>query len=159
VFLKLHPRKRAAMLAEVHVHDRAARITDLGKLLLGEVYYAAPSGHREDYLARLEGWWFRRVITHLTTAGQPAIRGIELEREMGRLRDGYAEDNLPIEIPLPFPPSDPDPATDARAFVARLRKIGLPPSRIRSAILTTTGWSRPCGTRSPSSSVRCLKTG
>lgn len=135
VFLKLPAKKRDSMLAEVRVHDKAARIDDLGKLLLNEVYYAAPPGQREDFLARLEGWWFRRVIAHLTTAKQPAIRGIELESEMDRLRDGYAEDNLPIEIPLPVPPASPDPSGDPRLFVARLRKIGLTPSRIRSAIL------------------------
>jgi hypothetical protein len=36
---------------------------------------------------------------------------------------------------LPEPPTPPDPAKDPRDFVARLRKIGVPSSRIRRAIL------------------------
>ncbi len=135
VFLKLPTKKRNAMLAEVYVHDTAARITDLDQRLLQEVYYAAPLDHRAAFLEQLEGWWFKRVIRHLTTANQPSIRGIELEREMERLKEGFTEDNLPIEIPLPDPPTPPDPTKDPRDFVARLRKIGVPASRIRRAIL------------------------
>ncbi len=135
VFLKLTAKKRNAMLANVYVHDAAARITDLEQRLLQEVWYAAPLDHRAPFLEQLEGWWFRRVIQHLTTANQPPIQGIELEREMERLKDGYTEDNLPIEIPLPEPATPPDPAGDPRDFVAHLRKIGIPSSRIHKAIL------------------------
>lgn len=135
VFLKLSAKKRNAMLAEVFVYDAADRIADLEQRLLQEVYYAAPVDHRPSFLKQLEGWWIQRVIRHLTTANQPAIQGIELEREMERIKDGFTDDNLPIEIPLPNPPTPPDPTNDPRAFVAHLRKIGVPSSRIRSAIL------------------------
>lgn len=135
VFLKLSAKKRNAMLAEVYVHDAAVQITDLELRLRQEVYYAAPLDHRDAFLEQLEGWWFRRVITHLTSPKQPAIRGIELEREMERLKDGYTEDNLPIQIPLPDPLTPPDPTNDPRAFVARLRRIGVPQARVRQAIL------------------------
>jgi len=135
VFLKLSAKKRKAMLAEVFVYDSADRIADLDQRLLQEVYYAAPVDHRPSFLKQLEGWWFQRVIRHLTTANQPAIQGIELEREMERIKDGFTDDNLPIEIPLPEPPTPPDPTNDPREFVARLRKIGVPSKRIRMAIL------------------------
>ncbi len=135
VFLKLSAKKLNAMLSEVYVYDNAARIADLDKQLRQEIYYAAPLDRREAFQVQLEGWWFRRVIRHLTTPSQPPIRGIELEREMERLKDGYADDNLPIEIPLPEPPTPPDPANDPREFVARLRRIGVPPARVRRAIL------------------------
>lgn len=135
VFLKLPARKRNAMMAEVYVHDAEDRIADLDARLLQEVYYAAPLDHRRAFLEQLEGWWFKRVIRHLTTAKQPPIRGIELEREMERLKEGFTEDNLPVENPLPEPAKPPDPANDPRTFVSRLRKIGVPPSRIRQAIL------------------------
>jgi hypothetical protein len=135
VFLKLTAKKRNAMLNEIFVYDDAAKIVDVEKLLLQEVYYAAPAAHRAAFLRALEGWWLQRVIQHLTTENQPAIQGIELDREMERLRDGYAEDNLPIQIPLPDPPTPPDPANDPRQFIARLRKIGVPATRVRRAIL------------------------
>ena len=135
VFLKLSAKKRNAMLDEVFVYDNAARIADVKKLLLQEIYYAAPADHRAAFLKALEGWWLQRVILHLTAANQPAVRGIELEQEMERLKDGYAEDNLPIQIPLPDLPTPPDPANDPRQFVARLRKVGVSPVRVRRAIL------------------------
>lgn len=135
MFLKLPAKKRNAMMAEVYVHDSEDRIADLDARLLQEVYYAAPLDHRRAFLEQLEGWWFKRVIRHLTTAKQPPIRGIELEREMERLKEEFTEDNLPVEIPLPEPAKPPDPANDPRTFVSRLRKIGVPSSRIRQAIL------------------------
>lgn len=92
VFLKLPAKKRAAMLAEVCVYDAADRITDLEDRLLQEIWYAAPIDRRPAFLKQLEGWWLQRVIRHLTTAKQPPVQGIELEREMERLKDGYAED-------------------------------------------------------------------
>jgi hypothetical protein len=119
----------------VYVHDAVARITDLDGLIEQEVYYAIPPAHRADFVKRLEGWWLQRVVRHLTAARQPPIPGIEVEREMERIRDGYAEDNLPIVIPLPTPATPPDPATDPRAFVARLRRLGLTDDRVRQAVL------------------------
>jgi hypothetical protein len=134
-FLKLSANKRNAMLADVYVHDATAQIADLEQQLLQEVYYAAPSDNRTSFLEQLEGWWFRRVIRHLTTPSQPPFRGVEVEKEMERLKDGYTDDNLPIEIPLPDPPTPPDPASDPREFVVRLRKVDVPSSRVRRAIL------------------------
>ncbi len=139
VFLKLSAKKLNAMLSEVYVYDNAARIADLDKQLRQEIYYAAPLDRRESFQVQLEGWWFRRVIRHLTTPNQPPIRGIELEREMERLKDGYTDDNLPIEIPLPEPPTPPDPANDPREFVARLRRIGVPPPVSAVPSSTSTG--------------------
>lgn len=115
-FLKLPTKKRNAMMAEVYVHDSEDRIADLDQRLLQESYYAAPLDHRAVFLEQLEGWWFKRVIRHLTAAKQPPVRGVELEREMERLKDGFTEDNLPIEIPLPEPAKPPDPATVAEAL-------------------------------------------
>src|SRR5207247_1582099 len=69
------------------------------------------------------------------TAGQPAIRGGEVQEEIERVRDGYTPDNLPIERPLPDPPQPPDAANDPRKFVQRLRRLGLTDGRLRQSIL------------------------
>jgi hypothetical protein len=134
-FLKLSAKKRTGMLAEVYVHDEATRITGLDRLLEQELYYAAPPDHRAEFIKRVEGWWLQRMIRHLTTPKQPPVLGIEVEREMERIKEGYHEDNLPIVIPLPTPAKQPDPTTDPRAFVARLRRLGLSDARIIQACL------------------------
>lgn len=135
VFLALPEKKRNGMLENVRVHDGAARITDLERLLADELYYAAPADRRVDFNKQVEGWWLQRMIRHLTTPKQPAILGIEVEREMERIKEGYHEENLPIVIPLPTPAKHPEPATDPRAFVARLRRLGLTDARIIQACL------------------------
>ena len=134
-FLKLSTRKRNAMMAEVHVHDDAARITDLERLIAQELHYAAPPDHRPDFVRRVEGWWLQRVIRHLATPRLPAILGIEVERELERIKEGYHDDNFPVVIPLPTPARTPEPATDPREFVARLRRLGLTDARILQACL------------------------
>ena len=135
VFLNLSARKRSRMLSEVWVHDNADRITGLKHQLEQELYYAAPPDHRADFITRMEGWWLQRMIRHLTTPKQPPVLGIEVEREMERIQEGYHEDNLPIVIPLPTPAKRPDPTTDPRAFVACLRRLGLSDARIIKACL------------------------
>ncbi|MBX9579948.1 MAG: hypothetical protein K2X87_06530 [Gemmataceae bacterium] len=135
VFHKLPAAKRRALLAEVYVFDNTARIGDLDTPLLAELRLAAPRGREAAFLAEVEGWWFRRLIRHLETTGQPASRGGELEEEIERLRDGFCDDNLPVEKPLPEPPQTPNPAADARRFVQRLREVGLQDRAVRRAIL------------------------
>lgn len=134
-FLKLSAKKRNGMMDAVHVHDSAARITDLERLLAQELHYAAPPDHRPDFVTRVEGWWLQRVIRHLTTPKLPAILGIEVERELERIKGEYHEENLPVIIPLPTPVKTPEPATDPRAFVARLRRLGLTDARVVQACL------------------------
>lgn len=135
IFKKLPAKKRKGLVAEIQVFDQAARVSDLDALLLAELRLSAPRGHEAAFLAGVEAWWFRRVVRHLSAAGQPAIRGGELEEEVERLRDGYRDDNLPVEKPLPDPPQPPDPAADPREFVRRLRLVGLTDRRVRAAIL------------------------
>ncbi|OAI45805.1 hypothetical protein AYO44_12325 [Planctomycetaceae bacterium SCGC AG-212-F19] len=135
VFKKLSKTKRGQMLAEVYVFDAACSVGDLDKHLLEELRLTAPRGQESPFLEQVEGWWYRRLIRHLETAGQPAISGGEVQEEIERVRDGYSTDNLPIERPLPDPPQPPDPANDPRAFVQCLRKLGLTDHRLRQSIL------------------------
>src|SRR5262249_60023921 len=122
-------------LSELWVFDAACNIGDLDDHLLEELRLVTPRGHDRPFLHQIEGWWYRRLIKHLETAGQPAIRGGEVQEEIERVRDGYTHDNLPIERPLPDPPQPPDAANDPRRFVQRLRRLGLAASRRRQSIL------------------------
>lgn len=135
VFNKLPKAKRAALLSEVWVFDAACSVGDLDARLLEELRLVAPRGHEHPFLQQVEGWWYRRLIKHLEAAGQPAIRGEEVQEEIERVRDGYTHDNLPIERPLPDPPQPPDALNDPRQFVQRLRRLGLTDSRLRQSIL------------------------
>jgi hypothetical protein len=135
VFTKLPKAKRTMMLSEVFVFDAACSVGDLDMHLMEELRLVAPRGKEQTFLDHVEGWWYRRVIGHLETAGQPAIRGAEVQEEIDLVRDGFTHDNLPIQRPLPDPPQPPDPATDPRAFVQCLRRLGLTDQRLRQSIL------------------------
>lgn len=134
-FKKLPRAKRLEMLSEVFIFDAACGVGDLDEHLLEELRLVAPRGQELPFLNHVEGWWCRRVIRHLETAGQPAIRGAEVQEEIELVRDGFTHDNLPIQRPLPDPPQPPDPATDPRVFVQRLRRLGLTDQRLRQSIL------------------------
>jgi hypothetical protein len=135
VFKMLPKAKRSALLSELWVFDAACGVGDLDGPLLEELRLVAPRGHERPFLGQVEGWWYRRLMRHLEAAGQPAIRGGEVQEEIERVRDGYAHDNLPIERPLPDPPQPPDAANDPRRFVQRLRRLGLTDHRLRQSIL------------------------
>lgn len=135
VFKKLPKTKRGQLLSEVWVFDAACSVGDLDKPLLEELRLTAPRGQEGPFLEQIEGWWYRRLIRQLETAGQPAIRGGEVQEEIERIRDGYSTDNLPIERPLPDPPQPPDPTNDPRPFVQCLRRLGLTDNRLRQSIL------------------------
>ncbi|HQR44179.1 MAG TPA: hypothetical protein PLX97_15895, partial [Gemmatales bacterium] len=135
VFKKLPKPKRLEMLNEVFIFDAACSVGDLDNPLLEELRFVAPRNHEKSFLDHIEGWWLRRLITHLDTAGQPAIRGGEVQEAIEQMRDTFADDNLPIQRPLPDPPHAPDPATDHRQFVQCLRRLRLTDVRLRQSIL------------------------
>jgi hypothetical protein len=135
VFNTLPKAKRSALLAEVWIFDAECGIGDLDRPFVDELRFVAPRGQERAFLEQIEGWWFRRLIRQLETAGQPAIGGGEVQEEIERVRDGYATDNLPIERPLPDPPQPPDPSNDPRPFVQCLRRLGLTDHRLRQSIL------------------------
>lgn len=135
VFKKLPKAKRLELLGEVSIFDAACSVGDLDKPLLEELRFVAPRDHEKSFLDHIEGWWLRRLITHLEMAGQPAIRGGEVQEAIERMRDSFADDNLPIQSPLPDPPQVPDPANDSRKFVQCLRRLGLTDLRLRKSIL------------------------
>ncbi len=135
VFRKLPKAKRLEMLSEVFVFDAACGVGELDKFLLEELRLIIPRGQERPFLNHVEGWWCRRGIRHLETAGQPPICGAEVQEEIELVRDGFAHDNLPIQQPLPDPPQPPDPANDLRVFVQRLRRLGLTDQRVRQSIL------------------------
>lgn len=92
--------ERAAVLRSVIVIDAAPSIVNLNEELRQEVFWAAGKEHHEPFLARLEGWWVRRILSQLTSLARDRVGSIELEAQMSDLREQFKEESLPIDEDL-----------------------------------------------------------
>lgn len=92
--------QREALLNRVIVVDAAPTISDLDQSLRLEVFWAVERAHQSSFLARLEGWWFRRIILQLTGAAGDRIGSVEIEAQMAELRDQFRQDALPVDDDL-----------------------------------------------------------
>lgn len=89
--------QRLALLERVVVIDAAPNIADLDEELRSVIFWAVDRSHQTPFLDRLEGWWLRRVIRQLIKAPVDRIGSVEIEAQMGDLRDQFRQDSLPID--------------------------------------------------------------
>lgn len=132
-FLSLSLDQRASLLSAVYLLDCSPAITDLEELLRQEVYWAVERKALSSFLQRLEGWWTRRAVEHLSKASSDPILSEEIETLMGEIREQFKQDNLPIDEDLFNEAIDETPFKD-RTFVNQLKLVGVIPSRILIAI-------------------------
>lgn len=91
----------------------------------------SPEGKLDAFVERIEGWWYDRAIKSLHEDIQIAY--VQLKRQIDYVRNGFDDDNLPIEYadePLP------DGSTyEERTFVKQLEIINVHDRRKRRAKL------------------------
>ena len=100
VYRNAAPDHRTAVLSQIVVIDAAPSIIDLDNELLMEVFWAVDKDHHPAFLARLEGWWMRRVIRQLAGEGSNRIASVELDLYMADLREQFKREALPIDEDL-----------------------------------------------------------
>ena len=129
-FLALSDDERENVIGRVFVLDASPNIVEVLEGLKREVRWAAAQKHRDVFVQRLEGWWFRRVVHHLVGARE-AILSQEIEAEMSDLREQFKEDNLPIDV---LELDIEHNAFLSEQFVHQLKLIDISNPRIRIAI-------------------------
>jgi len=117
----------------VCVVDSASSIASLDGDIRQEVFYAVHHRFLDAFLVRLEGWWFRRVVKHLSIERGVPILSAELLDEMNNLRESLREDNLPIDDAIEQMEVDATGYQD-RVFVHQLRLIQIGNARIVRAV-------------------------
>ncbi len=132
-FERLDESQRTTLVENMYIFDGEERIADLAKRIEREVLVAVDPKHIVGFRERLEGWWFDRVVTHLTDVARPPITAEELNMRIGDLREQYHRDSLPIDFFL-AEPDGVDVDSDTRIFVHQLRLITSSSSRIEAAI-------------------------
>jgi hypothetical protein len=93
----LSPEKKETLIGCIYVVDSAPSIMDLDGALREEIYWAVERRFQDEFLQRLEGWWLRRAIQHLSKKAVKAILSEEIEAQMTQLREQFKQDNLPID--------------------------------------------------------------
>lgn len=124
---------RERMLSAAVVIDGVPPLGDLDAELREVVYYAVEQKYLESYLQRLEGWWLRRAIRHLTSEDSAPILSEELAAETAALREQFKQDSLPVDDDIMQAFVDASGYQD-KAFVHQLRLLGVGGPRILHAI-------------------------
>lgn len=96
-FSLLNDRGRLRFAKAVLVLDGSPSIGQLDDRLRQAVFFAVERRFLDSYLQRLEGWWYGRVLRHLTDGSAAPILGEELESEANRVRAQLSDESLPVD--------------------------------------------------------------
>lgn len=96
-FLKLPANERLRLMEAVEVRDEQPPIGDFYAELERLLPRVFRREHRDDFLAQLEGWWFRQC-RRLLIERSAGVSAEDLTNEINRIRDGYTEGNLPSPL-------------------------------------------------------------
>ena len=133
VFNSLTIEQRKRLLTSITVLDGSPSIGQLDAQLRQSVFYAVERQFLDQYIQRLEGWWYKRVVKHLLNEIASPILGEELEAEASHIRAQFKVDNLPIDDDIMQASIDANGYL-GRVFVEQLRLIGVNENRVLYAI-------------------------
>jgi len=133
-FLTLAIEQQESLLASVNVIDSSPDITDVHDQIVKELRLTVRSKFLDLVCERVEGWWFSRVIKHLTEGSRSPILAKELVDQIHDIQEQYFEDSLPIEFLEAIGPDEGDLDQADRVFVQQLRLVLIQEPRIRFAI-------------------------
>jgi hypothetical protein len=132
-YRSLSPEQKSTLFGSVFVLDAVPQITDLDFELRKSLFFAADQRFLAPFLQRLEGWWFRRAVQHLSDRSAQPILSEEVEDEVADLREQFKADNLPIDDDIIAASVDASGYQD-KAFVQQLADIQVSNPRILIAI-------------------------
>jgi len=124
---------RKSLLKAITVLDVSANILDVRDEICDQLRFAVPREKVDILVERLEGWWFKMVITAMTGGGG-AIPVTAIENKIDELRESFKRDALPIDFADKTPPAAVVAALDKRPFVQQLRLISIGDRRVEFAI-------------------------
>jgi C-terminal domain 7 of the ABC-three component (ABC-3C) systems len=132
-FKSLSINQKDFLVSSICIIDGTPSIDELDDALQREVFWAVEQRNIDSFLRRLEGWWLKRVIGHLTKPNSPAILSEEVSDEMSSLREQFKIDNLPIDSDILDITVDASGYRD-KAFIKQLELINIGSRRILFAI-------------------------
>ena len=134
-FLALSPDLQRSLVGSIRVIASSTRIEDVPRKVKKSLRLSVRPEHVGPLYARLEGWWFGRVVEHLKQPLGEAIRRFELRDRILTLAEQFRPNALPIDFADESPPGGVDSEKDDQLFVRQLRMISLGKERIEIAML------------------------
>ncbi|NFO02687.1 hypothetical protein FDB23_00945 [Clostridium botulinum] len=120
------------LINNITIIDNALSINDLESKIKKYIQYSCPMQHMNAFYSRLEGWWIKRVIDHLTIESLSSISYDELRCKIDDLREQFMLENLPIDFADDI---NVDTAIyQDKIFLKQLKLIGVKGNRCVNAI-------------------------
>ncbi|MGW0055866.1 ABC-three component system protein [Nocardia nova] len=128
-----HAGNQRTLLSRVAIIGGAPRIDEIRAKLLGHAILAVGRNLAEPFLARLEGWFYDRVIQQMLSPNGAPISGAEFDQVFSDVRYQFGPNNLPIDPDITRMEPAPDESAD-KIFVRQLELIGTGTERVRLAV-------------------------
>ncbi|MFD3757985.1 ABC-three component system protein [Streptomyces sp. NPDC058622] len=122
-----------SLMSRIEILSGTPDITEVRTALRGLAAFAVGHDAAKAFLARLEGWFYDRVIEQMQTPGGSPITGIEFDEMLSDLQRQFRYDNLPIDHDITHMAFDASQTAD-RQFVRQLGLIGVGSDRIGLAV-------------------------
>lgn len=133
-FRSLSPSQQLALVNSISVLDASPNIVDAREQILKQMRIVTRPQFLEAVFERVEGWWFNRLIAHLSESSATPILYRELLDQINDIQEQYHADNLPIEFLDSAVPDESELNEDEKIFIEQLRLIALGEPRIKKAI-------------------------
>ncbi len=133
-FARLVSEQKRSLVSSINIIDSSPDITDVHQQILKELRLTVRSRFLTLVAERIEGWWFNRVIEHLSRDSRAPILAKELIDQIHDIQEQYFEESLPIEFLEAIGPDEADLDQSDRVFVHQLRLVMVQEPRIRLAI-------------------------
>ena len=124
---------RIKLFKAIYLLDTSLMAVDLQKAIGVEVRRAVAPQHRQAFVERLQGWWYQRMVVHLSATVNQPIPVLAIQQQVDELRVQFQQDCLPDDLFKEQLPPEATPDKDDRVFVLQLLLIGLTQQRLRIA--------------------------
>lgn len=134
-YTELSPSQQEMLVSSIQILDASPNISDTADKIKKRLKFAVRKEHLDSLFERLEGWWYSKMVRHLSKKSIEPTTGYEVHDKIREIAEQFAPDALPIDYLELEPPVAPDPDSDNRQFVLQLKAILVNNRRIQKAIL------------------------
>jgi hypothetical protein len=133
IYMGLSEPQRIRLFKAMYLLDTSLMAADLQNAIGIAVRHAVEPHHRLAFVERLQGWWYQRVVVHLSAAVNQPIPVLAIQQQVHELRGQFQRDCLPDDLFKEQLPPEATPNEDDRMFILQLLLIGLTQQRLRIA--------------------------
>lgn len=133
-FKELTDKEQQVLIDSIQILDSSFNIIDV-KPKIKDRLIGVRREFRDSVYERLEGWWFSKIVRHLSDHSVNLISGFEVQDKISEINDQFKPDALPIDFLDLELSNEPELSQDDRRFVLQLKEIAIHNKRIEKAIL------------------------